>query len=592
MARSLCTIKLYSNFPINDYSNQVYYNDENARDSAFDSYCSNRKNVDIFYNIASVDKTSMTFRLQTNYKNAMHYNYGVVIEDNKRYYFFIDNIIWSSNLVTATFCCTVDWWQTYCYDVTFKKSFVEREHVEDDTFGKHILDEGLPTSQYVVESSTVLGGNDFYFMVSISDTSLLFVDGGVGPGDKLPSLFQPTKNQYSTCLLVFNDLDSTKDIINWLVAENKIDAIQGVYLQPKNADIILGDCMLFGTDNTLHDGNDFMKGINYVKAINKNPTVNKAFLGKPTTIQGYTPNNNKCFCYPYCFGNFTNNNGASLVGQFELTVDNVIEFCYYFPIGEGQTSYGYLAHYDGVNINLDYSITGLTNPELPWVSNTYSAYMSANQNSIANEFRTIGLNKEVANAMNIADTIGSFANMLSFGSSTSNLQQTTGSVSRTVSSDSSVGSFSTGGLAGNIINPFERLVNNELTAYNAKNKIDATLKDVQSKGNIAHGSFTSNAQIIEGQYGFKMQLMTVTKENIEMIDNYFDMFGYKVNVIKVPQFNSRLRWNYIKTSAVNVIGNIPQIALLSIKKMFDNGTTIWHQLNNMYDYSLNNDIVK
>lgn len=91
-----------------------------------------------------------------------------------------------------------------------------------------------------------------------------------------------------------------------------------------------------------------------------------------------------------------------------------------------------------------------------------------------------------------------------------------------------------------------------------------------------------------GQLGFKMQLKQVREDNIKTIDNYFDMFGYKVNTIKVPRFDTRPSWNYIKTSDLNVIGNIPQIALNTIKKMFNNGTTIWHNIRTMYDYDQNN----
>ena len=63
------------------------------------------------------------------------------------------------------------------------------------------------------------------------------------------------------------------------------------------------------------------------------------------------------------------------------------------------------------------------------------------------------------------------------------------------------------------------------------------------------------------------------------------MFGYKINQIKVPKFDSRPYWNYIKTSGVNLIGNIPQDAMNVIKQMFDNGTTIWHSINYVYKYN-------
>jgi hypothetical protein len=101
---------------------------------------------------------------------------------------------------------------------------------------------------------------------------------------------------------------------------------------------------------------------------------------------------------------------------------------------------------------------------------------------------------------------------------------------------------------------------------------------------VSHGAYTGVGNIICGQIGFKGQLITVTAENIKMIDDYFSMFGYKVNTIKVPQFTSRPYWNYIKTSGVNMIGNVPQDALNVLKQMFDNGVTMWHRLSYMYKY--------
>ena len=125
---------------------------------------------------------------------------------------------------------------------------------------------------------------------------------------------------------------------------------------------------------------------------------------------------------------------------------------------------------------------------------------------------------------------------------------------------------------------------NRLTATNQRKSIDSSLADMRSRGNIAHGSFMGSAPITSGEYGFKAQLYQVTNENIKMIDDYFSMFGYKVNIIKRPNFFGRKYWNYIKTSGCNIIGNIPQDALNVIKRMFDEGTTIWHKVKYMYKY--------
>ena len=49
-----------------------------------------------------------------------------------------------------------------------------------------------------------------------------------------------------------------------------------------------------------------------------------------------------------------------------------------------------------------------------------------------------------------------------------------------------------------------------------------------------------------------------------------------------------LYFNYLKTTACNIVGNIPQNYLNILKSIFDKGVTIWHN-EQMFDYSQNND---
>ena len=46
--------------------------------------------------------------------------------------------------------------------------------------------------------------------------------------------------------------------------------------------------------------------------------------------------------------------------------------------------------------------------------------------------------------------------------------------------------------------------------------------------------------------------MRAKKEYLEIIDNFFTKYGYKVNVLKTPQMYTREKWNYIKTVDVNI----------------------------------------
>lgn len=543
-------LKLYKNFPINDYANQVYYSDRNKRDSDFDSYEDKTLKLE---EMASCDKTAQTIRLNVNYYVGNKYNYGCIIENNKRYYIFIDSVEWKANLNTVILHYSYDYWQTYCYEITLKDSYVEREHVENDTFGKYIIDEGLPIDEYKVQSSEVIDGDNdgMYFCICASDFSNV-VSTGHSIQEPIPDTCKPSKFEQSIQIVFDDDLHNINWIMRMLVANNKIDGVSGLYAVPKVAI----------PKKIQKQGYEWITGedeIKYIGVNNSLPDMLEWELNKPITIDGYTPINSKCFTYPYCFCNITNNNGSSLISQFELSNDkSKITFNYYFPCIEGNTSFGFLKNYDGVNKNFDKSIQGQTNIELPFVTNSFSAYMSANQNSIANQYETIDRNETMAHVKNAVNT-------------------TSGVVGSLIKGD-------IGGAINSGVNGAISLAETKLNSYNQRANIDASLKDQQSKANISHGAYIGVGSIICGQIGFKGQLITVTAENIKMIDDYFSMFGYKINQIKVPQFNSRPYWNYIKTSGVNLIGNVPQNALNIIKQMFDSGSTMWHNISYMYKY--------
>jgi hypothetical protein len=88
---------------------------------------------------------------------------------------------------------------------------------------------------------------------------------------------------------------------------------------------------------------------------------------------------------------------------------------------------------------------------------------------------------------------------------------------------------------------------------------------------------------------------TIKSEYAQRLDTYFDMYGYQTNKLKVPNLSNRPNWNYVKTIDCNIIGKenieIPQSDINIIRKMFDNGVTLWHNPSTIYDYSQSNAII-
>lgn len=94
-----------------------------------------------------------------------------------------------------------------------------------------------------------------------------------------------------------------------------------------------------------------------------------------------------------------------------------------------------------------------------------------------------------------------------------------------------------------------------------------------------------------GYKGYIANGISITPRYAQMIDNYFSMFGYKTNQVKIPNTTGRLSWNYVKTVGCDVQGSIPQYATEAINAIFNTGITIWHNPAWVGDYTRDNRIV-
>ena len=84
----------------------------------------------------------------------------------------------------------------------------------------------------------------------------------------------------------------------------------------------------------------------------------------------------------------------------------------------------------------------------------------------------------------------------------------------------------------------------------------------------------------------------------KIIDDFFSMYGYKTNRLKVPNRNGRKAWNYVKTCGCNLTGSAPADVTASLVNIYDKGITFWrcidlstgNPFNRVGDYSLDNSL--
>lgn len=448
---------------------------------------------------------------------------------DKYYYCFITNIEYlSENSSLITF--ETDVFQTWYFDINYKQCFVEREHVNNDTIGINTIPEGLETGDYIINYGEQIDpfSNSTYVCMGCSEVPTNF------PTD--------TNNRkyggvYSGLIyIVFDSAENVSKMIKAYDKEAKSNAIYSLFLIPTNISNISEwyTTSLGGETNIRFAIPTFSENAKIMienKEININDKINN-----------YIPKNNKLFCYPYNYLYITNNNGSDCIYNYEDFINNKPIFNIDGVISTGCGIKLYPLNYKKVSsdvwkrVNYNYGIVGGKYPTCSWVSDSYTNWLTEN-------------------ALNIGiSAVGSVVNIVGGVSSTN---------------------------PGMVASGINGIFNTLSSVY------QHSLIPDQAKGNTNSGDITMASKAM----GFVAYQMSIKSEYAKIIDDYFSMFGYKINRIKIPFITGRQNWNYVKTIDCNFDGDIPQTDLQIIKNMFNNGITLWHNPNTMLDYSQSNNII-
>lgn len=435
--------------------------------------------------------------------------------NTKWFYAFINNMEYVSDRATDIFIET-DVYQTWLFDVELKKSFVVREHVDNDTIGAHLVDEQLETGDYIYtdyDPSGELGEN--YNVLAVSDNSPLGNTETIG-------------NIYCNIVtgLTYFPFKNTPVGIAWLKATlqlyaeaGKSDAIVMIFSIPK---FIIGDWdALLGTPLTTNQPFGF-------KTFSRNKQI--------TDLDGYAPRNNKMFTYPYKFLQVSNSAGQAGTFRYEDFDGSQMEFNLTGAVMPNPKVMLTPSNYKNTILSYEHGLMLEGYPLGSWNSDTYTAWFAQNAGGMA---------------INMAGSLGA----IGAGIATGNI-------------------LAVGGGALGVASQLSQLYK-------------ASIQPDQAKGHIGGGSL----RYAENSLDFFFAHLTIKAEFAKRIDDFFTMYGYKVNALKVPETTSRQRWNYIQTIDVNIDGAIPSEDMQRLKKVYNDGVTLWHTTVNFLDYSQPNPIV-
>jgi hypothetical protein len=546
---------------------------------------------------ATFQRKDGTIRWPGSMESILEYNYCMYRNKNhgnKWFYAFITNIEYVSDSMSAITIST-DCWQTWQFDITFKPSYIEREHTNDDTVGANTIPEGLDTGPYVCNSLTDMVFADpttiSYtgswatvkpdLMVCIQLTTLKLRDGGqfVMPSNAKYSYVNSVPQGLHIIAVPLDReyLGNLWTMIGLYDTNGQADALVSMFVLPREITNWTQMTNTGSAENIITfapaDSNT-PQSMQFWDSVAEAYKTEITFTG-PSTLNGYTPKNNKMKVWPYSFLTVSNNNGADVEFHYEDFRQGTPKFKILGSLEQGGAiscipTNSYISKASDSSGGNDGWIEGVPGgkfPQVSWKSNYYLNWNAQN-----------GKNIQIQSALS---AVG-----FAFGAG-----QAIDAATHAHGVDTAVerGYFpweekmnvNPGGLLGNVVNFASSVANTQNAIRNAKATPD------QARGNGATG--TLSYSVAGGKY--TVRNMCIKQEYAIAIDSFFSMFGYKTNRMKMPNITGRTNWNYVKTQGCNLIGDVPQGDLQQIKAMFNNGITIWHNPATYLDYSQNNNII-
>ena len=102
------------------------------------------------------------------------------------------------------------------------------------------------------------------------------------------------------------------------------------------------------------------------------------------------------------------------------------------------------------------------------------------------------------------------------------------------------------------------------------------------------GSTSANALFTTNQLGFLFAYKSITAHFAQIIDQYFDRFGYAIHRNQTPNLHARKGWTYIQTKNCVVNGALPAASARFIEDCMNAGITFWNPNYTMGDYTQDN----
>jgi len=454
------------------------------------------------------------------------------------------------------------------YRITFSGSFASGDKIlVDDVMTTLTAAQATsPATVATAVASTVTNSSVHYF-ARHEEAGYAFIDVYERPGWQGYGYPNVQSNSVRGAFVVevvtpgsdgtISEIHNLNNFLQQATSKAKSDAIIGLFMMPYE--------FYPKTDDELNNG---VQPLNMRVAF---PTS----LGDP--LNGYIPRNKKLFCSPYNEMYVTNNTGNEAQYRFEdFSNPNVRDSCMFSIWGNLSMNPGmYCApmFYNGNGymagaIDDELVVTGF--PMCSYAIDSFKAWLAQNAgmigatagslvagwaSKIASAYATSAMGLQGAGLMSAnAGPVVAGVNPAGYMGKHMSYSPTEGANIRSY-------------LSGNQ-QSFTGMIGATLGAL-------GTLYDHSRRPPQSHGANNGNLAYQAGQLTFSWYYKQIKPEYAEIIDKFFDMYGYKVNRVGKPLIKPRPKYWYVKTIGCSLKDTIPNDYLKTIESIYDKGIRFW-----------------
>jgi hypothetical protein len=527
------------------------------------------------FNIQRVeDKTFI--RLNVDISALWGVNYVVFYNEfhGRQFYAFVTKLEYIQKNRTDVHI-ELDVIQTWMFDMNWQPSYVVREHCPLwNSDGSPVIntvpeDLNYGTDYKVAKVDHYRTYDDLYFLVVVSKKTL-----------QSPSVYQWSVNGLPQHLCFYVHpfrLDGSVPTSNLALTPYVGDVITNIYTNTADVNNVVS---MYVTDmlpnNPFYDGNNIsFDSSNYAPVtigsantlMVQNVSYSSMIKDLGNKYDGFSSvTESKLLMHPYTvtiIDDFKGNR-IELKNEYIDSPDLILDIRGSLGVSN-KTVYsvkdyltGQLSD-DGIKekISMEHSLIDNNPNDIPVLVDMLSAYIQGNRNSIQVQKDKIEFNADMGIAGGLIAGIAS------------------------IMGGSPVGALSSG----------TSMIKSGGDAMLQAQALQAKQKDISNvPPSIAKMGSNSYFDYGSGYTGVWIIKKEITPEYRKKLTDFFNMFGYKKNEVKLPNIHTRQYWNYIKTNGCIIQGNFNHEDLEEIKSVFDNGITLWHT-DQIGNYTLSNGVI-